>query len=105
MAKTKIAQVERITEVSDFLLKTGLLFEINRKVLHPLGLALEVSVDGEDATVSAIWDCRKDPEGVLFDDKTFKFGSKKLESYMKKRGTKALRSRQDKLGFIEQTGV
>ncbi len=54
----------------------GLLHEINRRFLHPMGLALEVTLDTEtlegmlpnDAAAVAIWDYRDDPEGVLFAD-------------------------------------
>jgi len=49
--------------------EAGYLQELNRRFLHPLGLALAVSVDeaGEE-TVGPIWDCRDDPEGVVFED-------------------------------------
>jgi hypothetical protein len=40
--------------------KLGLVSEINRRFLHPLGLALSVRLDG-------IWDYRSDPEGIIFD--------------------------------------
>jgi hypothetical protein len=46
----------------------GFLQELNRRFLHPLGMALEVTVDdktGEEA-LGRIWDCRDDPEGVLY---------------------------------------
>jgi len=45
----------------------GLLHELNRTFLHPLGLALEVQLK-EDGTevLSGIWDCTDDPEGVCF---------------------------------------
>jgi hypothetical protein len=48
--------------------RLGYLQELNRRFLHPLGLALEVVVD-EDGQESfgEVWDCRDDPEGVWFD--------------------------------------
>lgn len=103
MAKKK--QPIRVTDVGDFLLHTGLLFEINRRILHPLGLAMEVEFpsDGGNSRVSAIWDCRKDPEGVVFEEKTFQAGSAKYKKYMNTKGTKALASRKEKLGYLEQT--
>lgn len=54
--------------VADFRAE-GFLQEVNRQFLHPLGLALEVVVheDGTEA-LGGIWDCREDPEGVLFGD-------------------------------------
>lgn len=45
----------------------GYLQELNRQFLHPLGLALEVSI-GEDGTetLSGVWDYRDDPEGIYY---------------------------------------
>lgn len=45
----------------------GYLLEINRRLLHPLGLALEVIVE-DDGThrLGRIWDFRDDPEGLYF---------------------------------------
>jgi hypothetical protein len=84
--------------IAAFLLDSGLLFEINRRVLHPLGLALEVS----DDRISGIWDCRSDPEGIYFDDETFEAGVRKLKAYMNERGTKAIVTRTACLGYKVQ---
>lgn len=48
----------------------GYLQELNRRFLHPLGLALEVVVDNETGkeTLGGIWDYRDDPEGMIFDE-------------------------------------
>lgn len=46
----------------------GLLAELNRTFLHPLGLALEININDETGEVKlgGIWDYRDDPEGMLF---------------------------------------
>jgi hypothetical protein len=44
----------------------GYLQEVNRRFMHPLGLALEVSVEGEQYALSGVWDYRDDPEGMCF---------------------------------------
>lgn len=44
----------------------GFVQEINRRLLHPAGLALEVAVEGEEAWLVGVWDCRDDPEGIYF---------------------------------------
>lgn len=45
----------------------GYLQEINRRFLHPLGLALCVKVDADGTEqISGIWDCRDDPEGIAY---------------------------------------
>ena len=45
----------------------GVLQEVNRQFLHPLGLALEVEIN-EDETerLGGVWDYRDDPEGMVF---------------------------------------
>lgn len=44
----------------------GLLHELNRRFLHPLGLAMDVEVDGDgNYTIAGIWDCRNRPEGLI----------------------------------------
>lgn len=52
-----------IQEFTDF----GYLHEVNRRLLHPLGLALEVVVE-DDGThrLGGVWDYRDDPEGITF---------------------------------------
>ena len=55
----------------DEFMQVGLLQEINRKFLHPMGLALSVSVNKESGKVEGfgpIWDFRDDPEGMRFED-------------------------------------
>ena len=46
----------------------GYLQELNRRFLHPLGLALEVVLDehGNPFAFGGVWDHREDPEGVCY---------------------------------------
>ena len=49
----------------------GLLHEINRRMLHPLGLALEVVEEADGScTFSGVQDFRDDPEGMVFAEDT-----------------------------------
>jgi len=93
-----------IDEAAKFLLDNGLLFEINRKVLHPLGLALEIQMedDGSNVTFGRIWDERKDQEGIIFAEDSLEDGANKLHGYMHQQGIVALAHRQEKLGYIIQ---
>lgn len=86
--------------VSEFR-ELGLLAYINWAILHPIGLALEVVIDGEtgEESFGQIWDCREDPEGIMYADidevlNKIKIAQKVLENGGKKR-LKAL-------GFITQ---
>lgn len=53
-------------DIKEFM-DAGYLQEVNRRFLHPLGLALEVYED-DDGTCSlgGVWDYRDDPEGMNF---------------------------------------
>lgn len=46
----------------------GLLQEVNRRFLHPMGLALEIVVDDDtgEHRFGEVWDYRDDPEGIVF---------------------------------------
>ncbi len=57
---------KKYLEVAEFR-KLGYLQELNRCFLHPLGLAIEVIVE-DDGTerFGRVWDCRDDPEGIIF---------------------------------------
>lgn len=44
----------------------GLLQEVNRQFLHPRGLAMAVTIDGDKVTFGPIYDYRDEPEGVEF---------------------------------------
>lgn len=62
----QVTEVKRI-DIAEFR-SEGYLQELNRRFLHPLGLALEVVVE-EDGTehLGGIWDYRDDPEGIYYD--------------------------------------
>jgi hypothetical protein len=75
----------------------GYLQELNRRFLHPLGLALEVSIS-EDGVESFgdVWDYRDDPEGVIYDPSMIQpERAKRIE----RERMKLARSRYDRLGF------
>lgn len=94
-----------------FLRENGLLFEINRQVLHPLGLALEIVVEIDDDTgeetgvvsMGGMWDYRMDHEGIFFAPESFKSGEAKYNAYIRRRGGRMMESRKEQLGFVVQT--
>jgi hypothetical protein len=100
-----------VKDPSNFLCDTGLLFEINRRILHPMGLALAIQFPDEGeldptletATVS-ILDARDDPEGYVFEDDTMAEGQAKLEKFVAENALQQkLMIRRAQLGFITQT--
>lgn len=48
----------------------GYLHEINRRFLHPHGLAMEVMSEPDGVAYGGIWDFRSDPEGIAFSNDT-----------------------------------
>ena len=61
-----MAEIKRI-DIKEFR-ERGYLQEANRRFFHPLGLALEVTINDEtgEETLSGVWDYREDPEGITF---------------------------------------
>ena len=87
----------------------GLLFELNRRVLHPFGYALSVIVSDENEQgdysvefggVKAVPSL--DLEGIFFSNDMFEEGIEKYQKYLIKEGNKRLQLRQKLLGYVVQ---
>lgn len=63
-----MSEVKRMN-IAEFV-DEGYLQELNRRFLHPLGLALEVVVDENlrPTHFGGVWDSRDDPEGIVYGD-------------------------------------
>jgi hypothetical protein len=60
-----MAEPKRI-DIAEFR-RVGYLQELNRRFLHPLGLALEVVVEDDGSErLGGVWDYRDDPEGIWY---------------------------------------
>jgi len=103
--------MKHILDPAVFLADSGLLFEINRKVLHPHGIALVITypdtpverAQTKETTHTSIclWDARDDPEGITFSDETYKDGENKLAVTVEvDRGR--LHTRRKALGYVIQ---
>jgi hypothetical protein len=97
-----------------FLVASGLLYEINRRVLHPVGLALQVEFPDDGGPLEGdpkptgtikleakIWDEREDPEGIIFEESTLMEGQAKFEKFMAAQ-TERLQTRNEHLGYVVQ---
>jgi hypothetical protein len=96
--------METIKEYPRFLVDKGLVFEINRRVLHPLGLAMVVDVDRSNKrrlAITAILET-EDQEGFLYDEEGYAVGKEKYQMFLDKSGQERLNYRLAKYGFIEQ---
>jgi hypothetical protein len=82
----------------------GFLQEANRLFFHPLGLALEVSVNEDGSEfISGVWDSRDDEEGIAYDDDLLKseVARTKADNVKRLRKSKSV-SRKTALGYITQ---
>lgn len=87
------------------LLDDGLLFEINRRVLHPFGMALTLCLeddhpDGEPVSVKLM--STGDPDGIVFTPGTFTEGESRFEAFMEREGLGRMAARRGILRFVEQ---
>lgn len=79
----------------------GFVHEINRRLLHPCGLALEVRIDKDtgEETLGGVWDYRDDPEGISFAEDALNADKEKSVDKLFFSKTHA---RQKLLGYIVQ---
>ena len=82
----------------------GYLQELNRRFLHPLGLALEVLIDDDgNEKLGGVWDFRDDTEGIHYDisnadlERKNRFNEKKL--FIDTEFENRRKSRKEILGF------
>lgn len=82
----------------------GYLQELNRRFLHPLGLALALKVDSIDCySLDRIWDFRDDPEGMFYNladsdqERIDRF--EKNAEFIQSEFEKRMEVRFEKLGF------
>ncbi|MNQ93977.1 hypothetical protein D3C85_1094680 [compost metagenome] len=90
-----------------FLIDSGLLFKINREILHPLGMALSIDTgeEHEDQVMIKLWDCRDESEGVLYGvekQDIVALGEAKLEKFMQEFGNAKHDERMKTCGFVIQ---
>lgn len=77
----------------------GYLQEVNRRLLHPMGLALEASlVDGTEVIFS-VWDCRTDPIGIVFGPDT---ATRERADRFDQEWDEREAARREKLGYMTQ---
>lgn len=94
-----------IKAVGQYLIDNGLLFEINRAVLHPLGLALAVQVSSDNEIVGMELRKTNDLDGLIYDEETLKECTLKRDAFMEREGHLRLNQRAKSLGYIIQDGI
>ena len=104
-------QVKYLKDPGKFLVDSGLLFEINRRVLHPFGLALAIEFPDSEAESKLaaesencafrLWDNRDDPEGIDFVPEGFEDGLRKYNITVEASKPK-FETRRKALGYVVQ---
>lgn len=99
--------MKRIENFIEFMLESGLIFEINRNILHPLGLVLEADIreneNGKQEVYLKLWECPADDDvGFLFPPDSLKFGMEKYSKYLRDKGQSRLEKRKKALGYSIQ---
>lgn len=84
------------------LVESGLLFEVNRRVFHPLGLALAVDFDGRSHRISRRLVRTTDPGGLEFSADALRDGYERLSTFMREGGYERLAARYERLGYRSQ---
>lgn len=95
---------KKIEDLGQHLYDTGLLFEINRKVLHPRGLAIGTNHDDDDAVVGMFLRDVADLEGIVFGEASWDEGRAKLSAFDESRNhLERVEARQNTYGEYTQT--
>jgi hypothetical protein len=97
--------MESIKSFQRYIIDNGLLFEINRRILHPVGLALVIDIDRNNRKQLAFTELLStdDSEGFLFDEEAYEVGDKNYKKFLlKKGGQSKINARKEKYGFVEQ---
>ena len=84
---------------------SGLLQEVNRRLLHPLGVALSVTVDDDSGKVlgpGPIWDYRNDPEGLRFSAEELDADTASAARAIDHFWAEATRQRTERFGWVVQ---
>ena len=107
-----ITEDTHLLSAGRFLYESGLLFEINRRILHPVGLALSINYDDQDGALSEeeavvtlsqnLQDYRDDPEGMIFDEEALAYGHEKYKKFFNDFVKDKLLQRAELLGYVVQ---
>lgn len=96
--------MKTIDHPARFLKENGILFEMNRQVLHPLGMELHLEVE-DDGTLAVmeLLDNRDSEAPISFTGEAYDAGRAAYEAYMDDQGRLNIKKRR-RLGRVIQTG-
>jgi hypothetical protein len=82
----------------DYLIESGLLAEINRQVLHPLGIGLAIKQNQAGEKSWCFKDFREEPEKATIPVETLKVARGRFVKFMNEFGNLQMKKRSKKLG-------
>lgn len=96
--------MKKIDRPARFLAENGILFELNRQILHPLGMELRFRMD-ETGNLQALelLDNRGEATPIYFPAEEFDEGRAKYEKYLHEHGRRNMQKRRQ-MGVVTQTG-
>ena len=86
-----------------FLLDSGLLYYINKEILHPIGIALVVKRKSDNSLRLDIKDSRSEPHLLTYNKEDYAKAQDKFRDFMKKFGHSQIDKRRKKLGYGSQS--
>lgn len=96
--------MKQIDHPARFLAEHGILFEVNRQILHPLGMELRLELDeGGRLERLELLDNRESPVPIYFTAEEFDEGRAKYEKYLEEYGRRNMQKRRQ-MGVVTQTG-
>jgi hypothetical protein len=109
-ARALLEKKEKATKLhpegAKFLQRSGLLFQINREILHKYGLSLTVIEYDDDRVEFEGLLATTDPEGTDYSPEDLEKGFQKLQAFESRPDTKErLRKREEGLGWLVQPRV
>jgi hypothetical protein len=93
----------RIKQYEKFLIDNGIIFEINRTILHPVGLELVVETSFDNRRKLSITGLEEteDEDGFIYDDESFDLNSQQFGQFVQSKKSR-IDHRKKSLGFIVQ---
>lgn len=81
-----------------YLVDSGILFEINRTIMHPMGVAMSIKTAEDGTRTVELKDFRAAPEQMFFPESTYRACEKKWASFCSDFAFKQLERRRKHMG-------
>jgi hypothetical protein len=98
-----VLKLKMIEDPAMFLFETGILYKINKAVLHPLGYALAIGKhENGEMSILGLIDYTTNPQGATYTKEAFEVGRQKFKRHLQEKGSARLKMRKQALGYVFQ---